>query len=1106
MVKKNLKQWNHDDFGNIDSHISRLESLIQSYDDLSNQRSLDEEELDGKKSAIADLWMWMKRKEVYWAQNSRVSWLKEGDRNTKFFHTVASNKRRKNSISSIKVNGVKIDDPPKLKSSAAAFFKDIFKEEWANRPVFEGLDFSHLSQEQASKLILPFSEEEIDKAVFSCDSNKAPGPDGFNFKFIKSAWEYIKHDIYMIIRDFHEKGHIPRGCNTAFIALIPKTEMPNEFKDYRPISMVGCIYKIIAKLMSKRLQNVMQTLVGPFQFSYIEGRYILDGALIASELIDSCKKKSIEAALLKLDFHKAYDSVSWQFLAWILRQMCFPPLWCKWIMSCVSASILINGSPSKPFKLQRGLRQGDPLSPFLFVLIVEALNQLIRKATSMQLWNGIGVSYSDLKVTHLQYADDTLIFCEANLESLMNIKKMLIVFQLASGLQVNFHKSSLIGINTSSSWTQMAAQILLCKIGSIPFSYLGLPIGGNTSSIQLWEPIMLKMTKKLASWKGKMLSIGGRLTLIKSSLTSLPLYFMSIYPAPKGVMQKIIKLVRSFLWGGNSNKSSMPLVSWKIVQLPKACGGLSIGNMVHKNLALLFKWIWRYFDDPSHLWCQVIKAKYKYPSTLTISDLSIPPKGGPWKLICSTILKHPGAKKLALNGVRRSINKGANCLFWYDSWIDTLPLKNKFPRLFLISILPNASVDSFGFWEGAKWVWTFSWKRHLRPQDMVEKVSLLQLLQNVCPAHDGKDELIWCFNSSGKFSSKSFSQELDNLGSVIHNDAIMGVWKGLVPHRIEIFVWAVLLGKINTRQKLAHLNIIPAECDSCILCSSSSESCNHLMLHCEFAQKLWQWWLDLWGVKWVFPLNIRCAFEQWRSPKKLLFFKKVWHASFFIIVWSIWKERNLRIFENSFNTAKQTQDLILLRLGWWIKGWSCEFPYSPMDIQRNPSCLMWPGFSSCVNTSKISVAACEWFPPSEDCLKWNVDASVNPLQSRAAIGGVLRNKDGKFMCVFSSPIPFMEINCAEILAIHRAIMLSLYCETTKSSKLVLESDSSNAVLWSNGDRCGPWNMHHHLNFIRNARKKHLDISISHMGRSANSIADALAKQGLHRQEEFIAWL
>lgn len=292
--------------------------------------------------------------------------------------------------------------------------------------------------------------------------------------------------------------------------------------------------------------------------------------------------------------------------------MKFPEVWCNWIMTCIttaSASILINGSPCAPFKLRRGLRQGDPLSPFLFVLIAETLNQIISKAASLNMWKGIGVGHGDLSITHLQYADDTLIFCDANMESLKNIKKALILFQLASGLQINFHKSSLICINTSSQWVEKAANALLCKKGEIPFTYLGLPIGGMSSRIKLWESVMLKLSNRLATWKIKTLSIGGRLTLIKSSLTSLPLYFITLFPVPAGVVQKIVKLTRQFLWAGNAEKKALPLVAWDVIQLPKNLGGLSIGNIKHKNLALLFKWLWRFFEEPSLLWCQVIRAK-----------------------------------------------------------------------------------------------------------------------------------------------------------------------------------------------------------------------------------------------------------------------------------------------------------------------------------------------------------------------------------------------------------------------------------------------------------------------------------------------------------------
>ncbi|XP_010671209.1 uncharacterized protein LOC104888075 [Beta vulgaris subsp. vulgaris] len=197
--------------------------------------------------------------------------------------------------------------------------------------------------------------------------------------------------------------------------------------------------------------------------------------------------------------------------------------------------------------------------------------------------------------------------------------------------------------------------------------------------------------------------------------------------------------------------------------------------------------------------------------------------------------------------------------------------------------------------------------------------------------------------------------------------------------------------------------------------------------------------------------------------------------------------------------------MILLRLGWWIKGWSEDFPYSPSDIQRNPACLLWNGFSSPSIIPKSIVTSKEWIPPQNGALKWNVDASVNIASSSSAIGGVLRNCEGQFLCVFSSPIPFMEINCAEILAIHHALKISVANDGSCSQAMIIESDSMNAVAWCNNKGDGPWNMCHHLNFIRNIKKSFLNISIIHKGRETNFVADELAKQGLSRREEFIAW-
>lgn len=183
------------------------------------------------------------------------------------------------------------------------------------------------------------------------------------------------------------------------------------------------------------------------------------------------------------------------------------------------------------------------------------------------------------------------------------------------------------------------------------------------------------------------------------------------------------------------------------------------------------------------------------------------------------------------------------------------------------------------------------------------------------------------------------------------------------------------------------------------------------------------------------------------------------------------------------------------------------FPYSASEIIRNPICLSWGSFEV-TSAPKPPPANSDlvWMPPCEGFLKWNVDASVSANQSSAAIGGVLRNAMGNFICIFSSPIPQMEINSAEVLAILRATQISLAFEHLKLSPIIIESDSANAVKWCNENQGGPWNLNFQLNNIRNARQGSLDMVIVHKGRSSNMVADALAKQGLTRADEFLAWL
>lgn len=256
----------------------------------------------------------------------------------------------------------------------------------------------------------------------------------------------------------------------------------------------------------------------------------------------------------------------------------------------------------------KGLRQGDPLSPYLFILVSEVLVCLLRKAEGLNLIEGVSIGKNKVNLKHLQFADDTLIFVSKKEEVIINYFRILDVFVLMSGLKLNYNKSNIISwSNCDHDWAKGIASQFGCIHQTCPVTYLGLPLGANTNKILTWKPVISKIENKLSSWKAKLLSRAGRLTLIKSVLNSLPIYFMSMFKMPKEVAQKIVKLQRKFFWGSSSNGDLMPpSVKWSSIELPKNMGGLGVGNILHKNLILLFKWWWRFSDCDDSFWKRIL--------------------------------------------------------------------------------------------------------------------------------------------------------------------------------------------------------------------------------------------------------------------------------------------------------------------------------------------------------------------------------------------------------------------------------------------------------------------------------------------------------------------
>jgi len=264
----------------------------------------------------------------------------------------------------------------------------------------------------------------------------------------------------------------PKGVNSSFIALIPKIKDPQFISDFRPISLIGCVYKVIAKVLSNRLSKVMNHLLDERQSAFVKGRQLLHGVLIAYEVVEEARRSKRPCLVFKVDFEKAYDSVSWQFLFYMMRRMGFHERWIGWVKGCLSSasiSILVNGSPTAEFKPQRSLRQGDPLAPLLFDLVAEGLTGMIREEISKNCYHNFMVGKKKVPVNILQFADDTIFFGEPSMDNVKAIKAILRSFEMVSGLRINFVKSQFGAIGQSEEWCRLVADYLNCGPLQFPF-------------------------------------------------------------------------------------------------------------------------------------------------------------------------------------------------------------------------------------------------------------------------------------------------------------------------------------------------------------------------------------------------------------------------------------------------------------------------------------------------------------------------------------------------------------------------------------------------------------------------------------------------------------
>ncbi|GJZ10125.1 RNA-directed DNA polymerase, eukaryota [Tanacetum coccineum] len=526
----------------------------------------------------------IKKKEVADSfQKSKVRWAIEGDENSSFFHGIINKKRSQLAIRGVFVDGFWQDDPRAVKEAFHNHFASRFK-----KPTFPRLKINfpfpnRLSQDQAIYLERNVSRNEIRVAVWNYGDNKSlgPGPDGYTFEFFKKYWGFIGFDFCEAVDHFFAKGAFSKGCNSSFIALIPKVMDAKLVNDFRPISLIGCVYKVVTKIFANRLALIISNIVSNTQSAFVSERQILDGPFIINELLHWCKRKYKKAMFFKVDFAKPYDS----------------------------ASILLNGSPTNEFDFHCGLKQGDLLALLLFILVMESLHLSFSRVVEAGLFKGIRLN-SSLSLYDLFYAGDALIIGEWSSDNLRGIINVLKCFFLASRLQININKSQLLGVGVPRSDIEAATSSIGCSVMDNQFRYLGVMVGGNMSRHKTWEDVVLKLRSRLSKWKVKTLSIGGRLTLLKSVLGASPLYNMSIFKAPKGVLKEMESIRNNFFIGADPSDKKITWIAWDKVLASKIKGGLGILSFFALNRALILKWVWRFVSQDGSLWFHVMQALY----------------------------------------------------------------------------------------------------------------------------------------------------------------------------------------------------------------------------------------------------------------------------------------------------------------------------------------------------------------------------------------------------------------------------------------------------------------------------------------------------------------
>lgn len=792
---------------------------------------------------------------------------------------------------------------------------------------------------------------------------------------------------------------------------------------------------------------------------------------------------------IKLDLSKAYDRVEWNFLYAIFCKMGFAPLWIRWMHSCLSSvsySFNINGVKRGYVNPSRGIRQGDPLSPYLFLFCAEGLSNLLNNAVSNKQISGVKIARQGPNISHLFFADDSLIFCKANGDEAGHIKEILECYGKASGQQVNINKSAVIfSKNTGSREKEEVLQ----KLGGIQQvtqgKYLGLPLVVGRSKNSVFRFIKENLMSRLQNWKGKLLSNAGKEVLLKSVATALPSYAMSVFRLSKSLCKELSGLMARFWWGNDQGETRMHWKKWEDIADRKENGGLGFRDLLCFNEALLAKQVWRLITCPNLLVSKVMKNRYFPNSNIFQSKV----KAGAswiWQSLHSSI-------KLLESGIWKQVGDGSTVEIWEDRWLDiskngriSSPKPNGYQLTKVSSLI-----------KGRKW-------NNDIIQGLFSKEEAEAIMAIPLSVFQKKDRFKWRFTDNGCYSSKSgyakakerFKESSEKNKAKVNsstNKERSKVWNQLwglnIKHKIKHFLWKCLHCILPTNEEIFRRT---GKGDPlCKCCGEEPETTEHALFHCksrvlawatfpvswdgieEHNWNFWKWWEHMQGAR---------AREDGIKHIEIT-------ANF---LWQIWKARN---------------------------GWNFNQDLKGSDLISKKAMEEWIEFDEAGRNSEVTNGT---GPQPEDrqsmlagLMEQHVsimytDAGMNQTRMKAGIGIIAKTINGRILTTWSIPQPGGR-DAAELEAIAIRTALSKAIEEDMTSLLIL-SDCKAVVDRINLGGHGLTSLDMLIEDIKQLSLSFWKCSFFHIRRELNLCSHRLAKFAVNLVHEtrwkqsFPVWL